>query len=182
MISNMESQLKQQGAGDRVKEVLDRGAQSPQGRGLSAAGHALQPDRRHPGGVQRADGPLQGAHRRVRRPDAGLLRRDDRPAEPDVIEAAAKHAKKEPITEPAGRSAQARMGRAARPGAGAQGMQRHRRGCPHLTPCSPRWPRSFSPTRAEGPKNVGKNPPSRAGAAGSRRQDRPTARGRSRAP
>ena len=80
MISNMESQLKQQGAGDRIEGGARRGAQGAPGRGLSAAGHALQPDRRHPGGVQRAHGPLQGAHRRVRRPDAGLLRRDDSPA------------------------------------------------------------------------------------------------------
>ena len=49
MISNMESQLKQQGAGDRVKEVLAEVPKRPQGRRLPAAGHAVQPDRRHPG-------------------------------------------------------------------------------------------------------------------------------------
>ena len=45
---------------------------------LPAAGHPLQPDRRHPGGLQRADGPVQGPDRRVRRPDARLLRGDRR--------------------------------------------------------------------------------------------------------
>ena len=66
-----------------------RGAEGPQGRRLPAAGHAVQPDRRHPGRVQRADGPLQGADRRVRRPDARLLRRDARPsATPTIVEAA----------------------------------------------------------------------------------------------
>ena len=40
MISNMESQLRQQGAGDRLKEVLARGAAGPRGRRLPAAGHA----------------------------------------------------------------------------------------------------------------------------------------------
>ena len=99
MISNMESQLKQQGAGDRVKEVLAEVPRVRKDAGLSAAGHAVQPDRRHAGRLQRADGPVQGAHRRVRRPDARLLRRDaSARATRRSSQAAAKHAKKEPIT------------------------------------------------------------------------------------
>ena len=51
-----------------------RGAEGARRGRLPAAGDAVQPDRRHPGRVQRADGPLQGADRGVRRPDARLLR------------------------------------------------------------------------------------------------------------
>ena len=82
MISNMESQLKQQGAADRIKEVLAEVPHVRRDAGYPAARHAVQPDRRHAGGVQRDDGPLQGDDRRVRRPDARLLRRHDRAARP----------------------------------------------------------------------------------------------------
>jgi methylmalonyl-CoA carboxyltransferase 5S subunit len=101
MISNMESQLKQQGAGDRCGKCW-RGPAGAQGRRLSAAGNALQPDRRHAGGLQRDDGPVQGVDRRVRRPDAGLLRRDDGPARPSRGRTGAKQTNKQPIsTRPA---------------------------------------------------------------------------------
>ena len=99
MISNMESQLKQQGAADRIKEVLAEVPHVRARRRLPAARHAVEPDRRHAGGVQRDDGPLQGDDRRVRRPDARLLRRHDRAARPDGHrDSPHKHAKKEPIT------------------------------------------------------------------------------------
>ena len=41
MISNMESQLKQQGAGDRMKEVLVEVPKVREDAGYPAAGHAL---------------------------------------------------------------------------------------------------------------------------------------------
>ena len=63
----------------------------------------------------------------------GLLRRDaSGRATPSVIELAAKQAKKDADHRPAGRPAEAGMGRAARRRAGAEGMQRHRRGRPDL--------------------------------------------------
>ena len=115
MISNMESQLKQQGAGDRIDEVLAEVPARPQGRRLPAAGDAVEPDRRHAGRLQRDDGPLQGADRRVRRPDARLLRRDHRPsATPHVIALAAKHDQEAADQRPPGRPAEARVGGAAR--------------------------------------------------------------------
>ena len=73
MISNMESQLKGQGAADRLQEVLRKCrtfAKTPD----IPAGHALQPDRRFAGGLQCPDGQVQGDDRRIRRSDAGLLR------------------------------------------------------------------------------------------------------------
>ena len=63
MISNMESQLKQQGAGDRAARSAGGSAQRQARRGLSAAGDAFQPDRGHPGCVQRVNGTLQSADR-----------------------------------------------------------------------------------------------------------------------
>ena len=74
MISNMESQLKAAGRRRPAARSAGRSPARAQGRRLSAAGDAVEPDRRHAGGLQRADGPLQGADRRVRRPDARLLR------------------------------------------------------------------------------------------------------------
>ncbi len=87
-----------------------RGPQRPQGRRLPAAGHAVQPDRRHAGRVQRPDGPLQGADRRVRRPDARLLRREHRPARPGGHRGRRQARQEGPDHLPAGRPAQARMG------------------------------------------------------------------------
>ena len=78
MISNMESQLKAAGRRRPAQGGARGGAAGPQGRRLPAAGHAVEPDRRHAGRLQRPDGPLQGADRRVRRPHARLLRADDR--------------------------------------------------------------------------------------------------------
>ena len=74
MISNMESQLKQQGAGDRLQEVLEEVPRVRERRRLSSAGHAFQPDRGLAGRIQRADGQVQGDDRRIRRPHARLLR------------------------------------------------------------------------------------------------------------
>ncbi len=53
---------------------------------------------------------------------------DRRRATRHVIELATRQAKKEPIDDPSGRPAEARVGAAARVGTRAQGLQRHRRG------------------------------------------------------
>ena len=61
MLSNLVSQLREQNAEDKYEDVL---AEVPRVRaelGYPAAGHALQPDRRHPGHAQRRAGrALQG--------------------------------------------------------------------------------------------------------------------------
>ena len=75
MISNMESQLRQQGAGDRLREVLARGA-----AGARVAGYPpLVTPSSQIVGTQAVFNVLMGPYKvltaRVRRPDAGLLRR-----------------------------------------------------------------------------------------------------------
>ena len=54
MISNLESQLKEQSALDRLPEVLEEIPDRARRGRLPAAGHADEPDRRHAGGAQRA--------------------------------------------------------------------------------------------------------------------------------
>ena len=49
MLSNLISQLKQAGADDKLLRRAGGGAARAQGLRLSAAGHAHQPDRGHPG-------------------------------------------------------------------------------------------------------------------------------------
>ena len=61
MISNMESQLKQQGAGDRLHEVLAGSAHACARTRAIRRWSPLEPDRRHAGRIQRADGTIQGA-------------------------------------------------------------------------------------------------------------------------
>ena len=51
MISNMESQLKQQGAADRVKEVLAGSAAGAEGCRIPATGNAFEPDCGNSGGI-----------------------------------------------------------------------------------------------------------------------------------
>ena len=126
--------------------------------GLPAAGHAVEPDRRHAGGVQRADGPLQGADRRVRRPDARLLRRDARRARPGgrrgrragTPRRSRSPAGRPTCSSPSGTSCAPRRSR-------SRAATAPTRTC-SPSPCSRRSPRSSSPTRPEGPKNVGKDP------------------------
>ncbi len=169
MISNMESQLKQQGAGDRIKEVLAEVPQRPQGRGLPAAGHALQPDRRHAGRVQRDDGPLQGPDRRVRRPDARLLRRDASAPRDPAGHRAGRQARQEGADHvPAGRPAQAGVGGAARRGAARSRAATAPTRTSSPTPCSRRWRRSSSRTRARGPEEPRQGPGRAAAAAAAR--------------
>ena len=63
MISNMEGQLKQQGAASRLREVLEQVPRVRKDAGYPAAGHALQPDHRFAGRFQCHDGLLQSAVR-----------------------------------------------------------------------------------------------------------------------
>jgi methylmalonyl-CoA carboxyltransferase 5S subunit len=98
MISNMESQLKQQGAGDRVKEVL---AEVPKVRKAAGYPPLVTPSSQIVG-TQAVFNVLMGSYKALTGEFADLMlgyygetiaQRD-----PAIIEAAAKHAKKEPIT------------------------------------------------------------------------------------
>ena len=186
MISNMESQLKQQGAGDRMKEVL---AEVPRVRKDAGYPPLVTPSSQIVGTqavFNVLDGPLQGADRRVRRPDAGLLRRDDR------RRAIRRSSRPPPSTPRRSRSPAGRPISSSPSGTSCGPRRSALKGCngtdedvltfamfPQVAP-------KFFGTRAEGPKNVGKaladasrSPrPSRPTA----RPSRPTARGRSPAP
>ena len=97
MISNMESQLKQQKATHRPQGGAGRGAQRAPRRGLPAAGHAVLADRRHPGRLQRDDGPLRrcpaSSPTSCSATTAAPGERD-----PEVMALAARQAGKAPIT------------------------------------------------------------------------------------
>ncbi|GIW54703.1 MAG: hypothetical protein KatS3mg082_1107 [Nitrospiraceae bacterium] len=61
--SNLAAQLAEQNALDRMKEVLEEVPPRQEGHGISAARHADQPDRGHPGDPQRPDRrAVQGHH------------------------------------------------------------------------------------------------------------------------
>ena len=182
MISNMESQLKQQGAGDRVKEVL---AEVPRVRKDAGYPPLVTPSSQIVG-TQAVFNVLMGRYKVLTGEFADLMLgyygETIGPRDPAIIEAAAKHAKKEPIT---GRPADLLKPEWDELRAQALALK----GCngsdedvltyamfPQVAP-------KFFAQRAEGPKNVGKAsrptpPPSRPTA----RPSRPTARGRSPSP
>lgn len=98
MISNMESQLKQQGAGDRVKEVL---AEVPKVRKDAGYPPLVTPSSQIVG-TQAVFNVLMGRYKALTGEFADLMLgyygETIAPRDPAVIEAAAKHAKKQPIT------------------------------------------------------------------------------------
>jgi methylmalonyl-CoA carboxyltransferase 5S subunit len=98
MISNMESQLKQQGASDRLKEVL---AEVPRVRKDAGYVPLVTPSSQIVG-TQAVFNVLMGRYKALSGEFADLMLgyygETIGPRDPAVIEAAAKHAKKEPIT------------------------------------------------------------------------------------
>jgi methylmalonyl-CoA carboxyltransferase 5S subunit len=98
MISNMESQLKQQGAGDRIKEVL---AEVPRVRKDAGYPPLVTPSSQIVG-TQAVFNVLMGRYKVLTGEFADLMLgyygAAIGPRDPAVLEAAAKHAKKEPIT------------------------------------------------------------------------------------
>jgi methylmalonyl-CoA carboxyltransferase 5S subunit len=98
MISNMESQLKQQGAGDRVKEVL---AEVPKVRKAAGYPPLVTPSSQIVG-TQAVFNVLMGPYKALTGEFADLMLgyygETIASREPEIIEAATKHAKKEPIT------------------------------------------------------------------------------------
>ena len=181
MISNMESQLKQQGAGDRMKEVL---AEVPRVRQAAGYPPLVTPSSQIVG-TQAVFNVLMGPYKALTGEFADLMLgyygETIAPRDPAIIEAAAKHAKKEPIT-----TRPADLLKPEWDELRAQALAL--KGCngtdedvltyamfPQVAP-------KFFGTRADGPKNVGKAvadgpepPPSRPTA----RPSRPMARGRS---
>jgi methylmalonyl-CoA carboxyltransferase 5S subunit len=98
MISNMESQLKQQGAGDRVKEVL---AEVPHVRETAGFPPLVTPSSQIVG-TQAVFNVLMGPYKALTGEFADLMLgyygETIAPRDSKIIEASAKHAKKEPIT------------------------------------------------------------------------------------
>ncbi len=99
MISNMESQLKQQGAGDRVKEVLQ---EVPKVRKDAGFPPLVTPSSQIVG-TQAVFNVLMGRYKALTGEFADLMLgyygKAIGPRDPEVVKAAMEHAKKEPITE-----------------------------------------------------------------------------------
>jgi methylmalonyl-CoA carboxyltransferase 5S subunit len=157
MISNMESQLKQQGAGARIKEVL---AEVPNVRKVAGYPPLVTPSSQIVG-TQAVLNVLMGPYKVLTGEFADLMLgyygSTLGPRDPEVVAAAAKHAKKEPIT---GRPADLlkpewdalRKGALALPGCNGsdEDVLTHAM-FPQVAP-------KFFAQRAEGPKNVSKKP------------------------
>ena len=157
MISNMESQLKQQGAGDRVKEVL---AEVPEVRKAAGFPPLVTPSSQIVG-TQAVFNVLMGPYKALTGEFADLMLgyygETIAPRDPAIIEASAKHAKKEPITcRPADLLKpewdELRAAALALPGCnGSDEDVLTYAMFPQVAP-------KFFASRADGPKNVGKVP------------------------
>jgi methylmalonyl-CoA carboxyltransferase 5S subunit len=157
MISNMESQLKQQGAGQRVKEVL---AEVPRVRQVAGYPPLVTPSSQIVG-TQAVLNVLMGPFKVLTGEFADLMLgyygETIGPRDPEVIAAAAKHAKKEPIT---GRPADLlkpewdHLRTQALALKGCNGSDEDVLTFAMFPQVAPK----FFAQRAEGPKNVGKDP------------------------
>jgi methylmalonyl-CoA carboxyltransferase 5S subunit len=165
MISNMESQLKQQGAGDRVKEVL---LEVPRVRKDAGYPPLVTPSSQIVG-TQAVFNVLMGRYKALTGEFADLMLgyygETIASRDPAVIEAAAQHAKKQPIT---GRPADLLKPEWDELRAQALALE----GCDGsdedvLTYAMfPQVAAKFFAHRSEGPKNLGKAPAKKAPAAG----------------
>jgi methylmalonyl-CoA carboxyltransferase 5S subunit len=157
MISNMESQLRQQNAGDRLKEVL---AEVPKVRKVAGYPPLVTPSSQIVG-TQAVLNVLMGRYKVLTGEFADLMLgyygETIGPRDPDVVQAAGKHAKKEPIT---GRPADLLKPELDHLRAQALTLK----GCNGtdedvLTHAMfPQVAAKFFSGRADGPKNVGKAP------------------------
>ena len=168
MISNMESQLKQQGAGDRVKEVL---AEVPRVRKAAGYPPLVTPSSQIVG-TQAVFNVLMGPYKVLTGEFADLMLgyygETIAPRDPSDHRGRRQARQEGADHRPAGRPAQARMARAAHRGHGPERLQRNRRRHPHLRHVSPGGPQVFRPA-SRGPKNVSKTPaaePTRPSPAG----------------
>src|SRR5512135_3437472 len=157
MISNMESQLKQQGAGDRLKEVL---AEVPNVRKVAGYPPLVTPSSQIVG-TQAVFNVLMGRYKVLTGEFADLMLgyygESIGPRDPAVIEAAANHAKKPPITHRPADLLQPEweeLRSQALPLTGCDGSDED-----ILTYAMfPQVAEKFFAQRAEGPKNVSKSP------------------------
>jgi methylmalonyl-CoA carboxyltransferase 5S subunit len=155
MISNMESQLRQQNAGNRLKEVL---AEVPNVRKVAGYPPLVTPSSQIVG-TQAVLNVLMGPYKVLTGEFADLMLgyygETIGPRDPGVVAAAGKHAKKEPIT---GRPADLlkpeweELRAAALPLKGCNGSDEDVLTYAMFPPVAPK----FFAQRAEGPKNVGK--------------------------
>jgi len=157
MISNMESQLKQQGAGDRVKEVL---AEVPRVRKDAGYPPLVTPSSQIVG-TQAVFNVLMGRYKVLTGEFADLMlgyygaclgQRD-----PEIVQAAARHAKKDPITDrPADhlRPEWEELRSQAIALKGCDGTDEDVLTYAMFPQVAPK----FFGTRSEGPKNLGKDP------------------------
>ena len=169
MISNMESQLKQQGAGDRVKEVL---AEVPKVRKAAGYPPLVTPSSQIVG-TQAVFNVLMGPYKALTGEFADLMLgyygETIAARDPAIIEASAKHAKKEPITyRPADhlKPEWDELRAAALALKGCNGTDEDVLTYAMFPQVAPK----FFGTRAEGPKNVGKVPSERRGRRGQARR------------
>jgi methylmalonyl-CoA carboxyltransferase 5S subunit len=157
MISNMESQLKQQGAGQRLKEVL---AEVPNVRKVAGYPPLVTPSSQIVG-TQAVLNVLMGPYKVLTGEFADLMLgyygATIGPRDPAVIEAAVKHAKKEPITcRPADllKPEWDHLRAQALALAGCNGTDEDVLTFAMFPQVAPK----FLAQRAEGPRNVGKSP------------------------
>ncbi len=132
MISNMESQLKQQGAADRIKEVL---AEVPQVRRDAGFPPLVTPSSQIVG-TQAVFNVMMGRYKVMTAEFADLMLGyygdTIAPRDPEVVALAQTHARKQPITCRPARPAEARVGRPAGAGHRPRRMRRNGRGRPDL--------------------------------------------------
>jgi methylmalonyl-CoA carboxyltransferase 5S subunit len=157
MISNLESQLRQQGAGDRLKEVL---AEVPRIREDAGYPPLVTPSSQIVG-TQAVFNVLMGRYKALSGEFADLMLgyygETIGPRNPEVMAAAAQHAKKEPITcRPADllKPEWEHFRAQALPLKGCDGSEEDVLTYAMFPQVAPK----FLATRAEGPKNVGKAP------------------------
>ena len=161
MISNMESQLKGQGAGDRLQEVLE---EVPRVRKDSGYPPLVTPTSQIVGS-QAVFNVLMGKYKvltgRVCRPDAGLLRRHDWPQRSRSAEAGRGAREEAGDYLPSGGFAEAGVGElsaAANALKGANGSDEDVLTYAMFPQVAPK----FFESRAQGRKNVGKEPAAKA--------------------
>lgn len=164
MISNMESQLKQQGAGDRVKEVL---AEVPNVRKDAGYPPLVTPSSQIVG-TQAVFNVLMGRYKALTGEFADLMLgyygKTIGQRNPEVVQAAQQHAKKQPIT---GRPADLlkpewdELRKAALALDGCNGMDEDVLTYAMFPQVAPK----FFASRGDGPKNVGKSPAAAMAAA-----------------
>ena len=166
MISNMESQLKQQGAGDRMKEVLE---EVPRVRKDAGYPPLVTPSSQIVG-TQAVFNVLMGRYKVLTGEFADLMLgyygETIGPRNPRGGRAGRQAGEEAAHRQSAGGSAEAGVAGAARRGAGAEGLRRHRRRRPDLRDVPAGGCRSFSPRARRAPRIWARIQPRRGSGGG----------------